>query len=101
MAVRMVTVLAGLARELVAAFARSLPDYILKGFGALLRWYLRLRLASMFAVTRALAVGVVTASSALGLPPRIQEVIYRDLAPTLVLGLLAVILFGVIRSERR
>jgi hypothetical protein len=89
------------AREVISKILASIPDYIIKGLGALLRWYWRLGMVAMFIVAAVIGAAAVSALPMFITSPASRASIQHTVGTILVLWLLVVLIIGVIRPGRR
>jgi hypothetical protein len=89
------------AREVISKILASIPDYIVKGLGAFLRWYWRLGMVAMFIVAAVIGAVVVSALPMIISSPASRASIQHTVETILVLWLLVVLIIGVIRPRRQ
>jgi hypothetical protein len=94
------TALATIVREIVGKLISSIPDYIIKGMTAFVRWYFHLGMIGMVLATCCIAIAVILIGPILGLPSSVQDQIRGFLEPALVLLFLAAIFLGMIRGGK-
>jgi hypothetical protein len=92
---------ARVAREVISKIVVSVPDYIIKGLGAFLRWYWQLGTVAMFIVAAIIGAVAISALPMVISSPNVQASVQRTFETILVAWLLLVLLVGIIRPGRR
>ena len=91
---------ATIVHEILGKLVSSIPDYIIKGMTALLRWYFHLGMIGMVLATCCIAIAVILIGPIVGLPSSVQDQVRAFLEPALVLLFLAAIFLGMIRGGK-